>query len=364
MKTFNYRAWMLTLFVAFASMVMAQKIQTVDTEGNPVGYASVINADNGKVIGTTDLEGFLDNVGGARSISITHVAFSPMVVNMGSLPSDGRIVLQDAKFELPEVTVKKKEFVYVQTYYRVFQMFDDTLMYYRAGITDNTYNIRKKTISTQHEHFSKAKYAVLKVVLGGLVGGVLDDYSNLSTKNLCLGNNDGKLTLEKEGANRQRVLYNDTLVGFIVDDNTDHLRRLSIDNKAYRKLYHADNDSEKKAKKREKRDEQHMNEVSTRYMVYQIDDDGKCRPEDFVSKQIRFDYDKYSRVLKKDEHHRLWVEVYSTDRAYVDKKELKEKIRENKVKMDYQNLMEFEKNHGIPPLPENAQKSLQELVSK
>ena len=99
-------------------------------------------------------------------------------------------------------------------------------------------------------------------------------------------------------------------------------------------------------------------------MVYQIDDDGKCRPEDFVSKQIRFDYDKCSRALKKDEHHRLWVEVYSTDRAYVDKKELKEKIRDNKVKMDYQNLMEFEKNHGIPPLPENAQKSLQELVSK
>ncbi|MBQ4294747.1 MAG: hypothetical protein II755_04085 [Prevotella sp.] len=364
MNKIYFRALVLAFALAFASMAMAQRIQTVDTEGNPVGYASVANADNGNVIGATDLKGVLENVGGAKNISISHVAFTPVVVSVASLPPDGTIVLTDAKFELPEVTVKKKEYVYVQTYYRVFLMFDDTLMYYRSGVTDNTYNIRKKTVSSQHEHFSKAKMGLLKFILDGIVGGVIDDYSNLSTNNVCLGNNDGKLTLEKEEANRQRVLFKDTLVGYIVDDHDDHLRRLSIDNETYSRLYHADKDSEKKAKKREKRKEQRKNEVSTRYMVYQIDDDGNCRPEDFVSKQIRTDYDKYSNINKKEEHHTMLVEIFSTDRAYVDKDELKEKKRENKIKMDYNSLMQFEKNHGIPPLPDNALKSLQEIVNK
>ena len=366
MITNNYRflALAFTFTLTFASMAIAQRIQTVDTEGNPVGYASVANADNGNVIGATDLKGFLNIGGGVKNLSISHVAFSPVVVSVQSLPSNGIIVLTDAKFELPEVTVKKKEFVYVQTYYRVFMMFDDTLMYYRSGITDNTYNIRKKTVSSQHEHFSKAKMGLVKFILDGILGGVIDNYSNLSTNNICLSNEDGKLTLKKEEANRQRVLFKDTLVGYIVDDHADHLRRLSIDNETYTRLYHADKDSEKKAKKREKRNEQKKNETSTRYMVYQIDDDGNCRPEDFVSKQIRSDYDKYSNINKKDEHHTMLVEIFSTDRAYVDKEELKEKKRENKIKMDYNSVMQFEKNHGIPPLPDNALKSLQEIVNK
>ena len=71
MNKIYFRALVLAFALAFASMAMAQRIQTVDTEGNPVGYASVANADNGNVIGATDLKGVLENVGGAKNISIS-----------------------------------------------------------------------------------------------------------------------------------------------------------------------------------------------------------------------------------------------------------------------------------------------------
>ena len=360
------RLWMLSSIMFASISVQAQKIQTVDTEGNPVGYASVSDADNGRLIGTTDLKGYLADVGGVRSIAITHVAFNPQVVTVGTLPPDGRITLQDANFELPEVTVKKKEFIYVQTYYRVFLMSDDTLIYYRSGVTDNAYNIRKKTVSSDHDHFSKAQFGILKFTLDNLVGGMINRYSDLSINNVALKSKDSasKLKLVKETPERQRVLYQDSLIGYLVDDKKDHKRRLSIDNNLYKKFYHADNDSERKAKKREKRNEKKKNETSTRYMVYNLDDDGNCGVADFVSKQIHSDYDKYSKINKKDEHRRLWVEVYATDRAYVTKQELKEKKRENKMKMSYEALMQFERQHGIPAMPENTKKSLEELLSK
>jgi hypothetical protein len=366
MNKTTLRIWVLAVMVLTALTSQAQKIQTVDTEGNPVSYASVANADNGKIIGATDLHGILSDVGGARSISITHVAFSPQVVNMSSLPKDGRIILQDGKFDLPEVVVSKKELIYVQTYYRVIYMHDDTLVYFRAGVTDNVYDIKKKSVSSSHEHFSKAVYGILKFTLDKIAGGYMDKNSDLSTSNLCLSGveKNGKLTTESETDGRKTVKYNGEIVGFMVDDTKDHQRRLSIDNNLYRQLYHADNDSEKQAKKREKREESKKNEESTRYMVYDIDDDGHCGVADFVSKQVHTDYDQFSKMYKKDIHTRLWIEVYATDRAYVTKQELKEKKSDNKIKLTYENLLDFESQHGIPPMPENSQKSLAELMKK
>ena len=357
---------LLAILLLTAVGAQAQKIQTVDTEGNPVGYASVANADNGKIIGTTDLQGFLADVGGARSISITHVAFSPQVVTVSSLPQDGRIVLQDGSFELPEVTVSKKEQIYVQTYYRVIYMKDDTLVYYRSGVTDNEYNIRKKSVSASHDHFSKGQYGILKFTLDKLLGGLFNSYSDLSTQNLCLGTSEkrGNFTLKQETDTRKSIKYNDSIVGYMVDDLNDHQRRLSIDNVVYNNLYHADNDSEKKAKKRKEKEENEKNRVSTRYMVYNIDDDGHCGVADFVSKQVHVDYDRYSKIDKKFVHTRIWVEVFATDRAYVTKQELKEKKRDNKVNMTYEDLKEYERQKGVPALPDNVIASIEKLMSK
>ena len=90
--------------VLIATSASAQKLQTVDKDGQPVPYASIIGED-GSIIGTTNLEGILDDVKGAEVVSITHVAYQPKKVKVGQ---GGRVTLEDADFDLPEVTVTKK----------------------------------------------------------------------------------------------------------------------------------------------------------------------------------------------------------------------------------------------------------------
>ena len=72
--------------------IKAQKIQIVDKDGQPVPYASVI-AEDVKYIGTTDLNGILNDVKGAEVVSITHVAYQPKKVKVGQ---GGKVTLEDA----------------------------------------------------------------------------------------------------------------------------------------------------------------------------------------------------------------------------------------------------------------------------
>lgn len=54
--------------------------------------------------------------------------------------------------------------------------------------------------------------------------------------------------------------------------------------------------------------------------------------------------------------------IGTTDRAYVTKDELKQKKKENKTKMTYRNLLDFERSHHIPALPEAFQKRINEVI--
>lgn len=98
-----------------AMSVQAQKIQTVDKDGQPIPYASIFT-EAGDIIGTTGLDGILNDVKGVEVVSITHVAYKSKKVKVGQ---GGRVTLEDADFDLPEITVTKKPLVYVQTYYRM-----------------------------------------------------------------------------------------------------------------------------------------------------------------------------------------------------------------------------------------------------
>ena len=65
---------MAAVAIMTAMSAQAQKLQTVDKDGQPVPYASIISED-GNIIGTTDLDGVLNDVKGAEVVSITHVAY-------------------------------------------------------------------------------------------------------------------------------------------------------------------------------------------------------------------------------------------------------------------------------------------------
>ena len=83
----------------------AQRIRTIDKDGQPVPYVSVLTTD-ARYIGVTDINGVIEDVKGADTISVSHVAYKPKLYKVNG--KSGTITLEDADFGLPEIVVKKK----------------------------------------------------------------------------------------------------------------------------------------------------------------------------------------------------------------------------------------------------------------
>ena len=350
----------------------AQKIQTVDTEGNPVAYAHVFDAE-GKVIGTTDMNGTLEGVTGDQTITVTHVAFKPKKVYVQG-QGGVRITLEDSDYGLDEIVVKPKDYIYVQTYYRLIYMRDDTMYYCRFGVADNVYDVKKKSISSNTTHLSKAEMGALRTVVDGLLGRVFDGMGDLPKRILGANDDDlsdAKLKVKSEGEGRKNICYGNHVVGYVVNDMEDHLCRISMDGEAYRRLAKQEKADAKTAKLQKKgkepkeaKAERKKNAQNNCYRVYQLDDAGHCGLTDFVMSQWHDDFDEYEKSSKKDVHVRIWLESYAIEREYVTKEELKEKKKANKLKLSYPFVQEFEREHNIPALPAKATEGMQKLFNK
>lgn len=352
--------------------VCAQKILTVDTEGNPVAYAHVFGEDE-KIIGTTGMDGTLDGFKGDQTLTITHVAFKTKKVYVKGL-GDVRITLEDSDYGLDEIVVKPKGYIYVQTYYRMIYMRDDTMTYCRFGVVDNVYDVKKKSVSSSCEHLSKAEMGILKTIIDGIGGRIVDAMGAVPNKNVRSGfdNPNSKLKMKSEPDGRKSICYGDQVVGYVVNDMKDHVRRVSVDEALYDNL-RSQEKTDAKAEKLQKKGktpkdktekEMKKNVQENCYRVYQLDDEGQCGVTDFVMSQWHDDYDRFDRVFKKDVHIRIWLESYTTDREYVTKEELKEKKKANKVNLTHQFVQEFERQHNIPALPAKAQEGIKKLFSK
>lgn len=346
-----------------AQQVCAQRIKVVDEKGEAVPYASIIIGD-AQFIGFTNLEGEFPDVKGSEEVTVTHIAYQPKTVKVQSL-TDGLITLEDAEYNLSEVTVKPKPYVYVQTYYRMYFFSEkDGIMYYRTGLTDNTYDVNKKKLTADTKNTSKSKYSALKVVLNALVGSKYNknSYISLSTmeKRLLKRGEASKLKITDIAPGKKQISDFKGVVGMITDDHTLHQRRYTLDAHAiYLHKMEAEGQT-KEVSRTEKIDQKRENKVENDFFVYQIDQNGQYNPEDFVMSQYMTSYDY------KDKDGTLTpciicVQVFSTDRAYVDKEELKAIKAKNKMKMSYQNVKQFEKDHKIPAIAPNVQKKLDEL---
>lgn len=95
--------------------VNAQRIQVVDSNGQGIPLVSVLTED-GIYIGKTDLDGVLSDVKGAKKVGLTHVAYKPKLVTVASLPN-GRVEMVDLNFNISEVVIKPKPYVYVEAPY-------------------------------------------------------------------------------------------------------------------------------------------------------------------------------------------------------------------------------------------------------
>ena len=354
-----------SLLMAVAALMaamnaQAQQLQVVDSEGNPIPYASVMNPQ-AEYIGITNLEGVVLDLKGEKDITITHVAFKTKNVKVDG--KDVVVTLEDADFDMPEITIQPKPFIYVQTYYRMyFYSSEDGMYYYRAGLTDNTYDPAKKTIEGKTSVVTKAKYAILKTIFG-MIGNMLDQYSQIKygkfedrLKNKAKA---AKVQFKKVEPGRQIITdYKDT-IGSVTDDMADHLRRYSYDN--YQLIL--DNleaeSKEKKLRKKLEKSEKKLNREETDYYLYRIDDEGNYGSEDLVMFQNMTAWD--TEEDGKVEHIVIAMQVFTTDRAYVTKEELKERKKANKMKLNYANLRQFERDHNIPALAPAVQQKLNEL---
>ena len=339
----------------------AQQLKVLDSEGTPVPYASVLNP-KGEYIGITDMEGVVADLKGENDIVITHVAFKTKTLKPSG--KNQVVVLEDADYDMPEITVQPKPYIYVQTYYRMFFCSSkDGMYYYRAGLTDNTYDIGQKTVKGSTDATSKAKNAFLKSVLG-MIGTVFDQHSRIKAKSfeerIIEHNKAAKVEFKEVAPGRQIITDFKGTIGSVVDDMADHQRRYSFDShKLFLHRLEAEG-NDKKLKKKNKRGEKRKNEEDSDYYLYSIDENGKYGPEDLVMFQNVSSYD-YASDGDEYDHIVIGMQVFTTDRAYVTKDELKERKKANKMKISYANIRQFERDHNIPALAPAIQEQLNNL---
>ena len=346
-----------------AMIAKAQKIQTVDKDGQSVPYVTVTD-EEGKFIGTTDLDGVLNDVKGAEVVSVTHVAYKSKKVKVGQ---GGRIILEDADFDLPEITITKKPLVYVQTYYRLVYQNDDPEMpiyYYRAGVLNNSYDKKTKKGSTDEDHFSACNIGIFKTALNTVLNAHVKKIANLRKGKVETGMKNAykaiELSFVPDGPGKQRITDKFGTVGSVTDNHEKGERRYSYNSHLLSQHLIQVTGSDKKKAKADKREERKQNRKNLDFTVYHIDENGNYEPEDFVMLQQATSFDDG----ESKGHVNIVMQVFSVDRAYVTKDELKQIKKENKMKMNYQNLLEFERIHKIPALSDQFQKRIKEIVKK
>ena len=358
------RLFVLMLMTMSIQFVCAQRVQVVDNDGDPIAYASVMTHD-AKYIGVTDLDGILADAKGHKTLTISHVAYQTKTVETASL-EDGRVVLDDAGFGLDDIVVMPKPYVYVQTYYRMYYYSDiDGIVYYRVGLTDNTYDRKSKTVSGNTTHTAKAYIGLLKTILG-MFGPIFDKQSQIApTKfedRLLRFGKDIGLKISDEVDGKRYVTDNKDTLGLITNEKELSQRHLAYNSHKLYRHYTEATGKEKQIAKQEKRDERQKNRQDNDFIIYHVDENGEYLPEDFMMKQVFTSYDK--ETDGKTEHVIICNQVFSTDRAYVTKEELKKIKKDNKLKLTYDNIQKFEKQNKIPALPEAVQKKLNEIWQK
>ena len=361
MKQFKH--FFICLMVACAFNGYAQTIRVIDADGDPVPYVAV-TTEQGKLVGTTDINGIFENTTENTVLCLSQVAYKPLTVNLAEVV-DGVVTMEDADYVLPDVVVKPKELLYVQTYYRVTYIDEEGPIYYRAGIIDNTYEFAKEKIDIKEKSISAAQSGLLKFTLNSLAGHLIKNRCKLHKQSVyqLVNSNDGKwakVNVATDSTGRQVISDSVSVLGYIDEENGT--RTVSFNEWLFHK--HLDIANEQKEKKKEKKqaelDAQEQNSEHSYFEVYRIDENGKSTIGDFVMQQS-LDIGVFKRTKKR---YILIIESFATETAYIDKKEFKQTRKENDVDKSYDDLLRYEKNHNIPPLAPHLKAQIDKLFVK
>lgn len=347
-----------------ALMIQAQKLQVVDIDGNPIAYVCVTN-ERGALVGSTDTEGWLDDAKGNVVLNLSHIAFEDMTINVADIV-DGRVVMLEVDFNLPDIEVKPKELAYVQTYYRLIYFDEDGPIYYRGGVIDNTYEFATEKTQSKTRSLSKGENGLIRFLISTLVGRYIDKFGQIPKKStykkLLEAQNEGKLTIADAHQGREIVSDSISALGYIDTDTVNNLQTTSFDVWAYSQHQEDAKEAAKAAAKgKEPKKKERKYEIEESYYeVYRFDNEGRSRIDDFVMRQLQLT----GRHRSSDKQYMLILQTYTTDRDYIDKKDYKALRKENKVDMDIRELKQFEHGHNIPVLAPNVQAIIDKLFAK
>ena len=339
------------MMVAAAIMVaisaQAQKIQVVDDDGNGIPLVSVLT-ENGLFIGTTDMNGVLDNVNGASKVALTHVAFKPQLVSLASV-QNGKITMESVDYGLDEVVVKPKPYLYVEYYFRAFSYIDDSLRVYTAGIIPVAHEIRNKYKGITHSVWTfggAANKALAWNTMDLADRAEQGAKGNASPIEKAIYESERfkdyyKTSVEPDGENRWIVRNPEEVLGHIIHD--DGLSITTLDGGRSQIYANKVNGEEKKAKRREETD------YTYQYTeVFKLNEEGKVQNDGFVMELDHWEYN-----AKKGRRITI-LYLYATEKSYMDEAEFKARRKElNKGHagdMSLDELAKYAQEHNIPAL--------------
>ena len=328
-------------------------ITVVDSEGNAIPLASVLRED-GRIIGTTGLDGRLDNVKDAAKVVVTHVAYKPQSVSLASL-QNGRIVMESLDYGLDEIVVKPKQYIYVETYYRAYVYRNDSLVYFKCCIMPNAYDPKKK----KAEHGSSQQaYAEFAPTMWFAVnwGARVDEWhagrvgtngfpTDASMKEKYM------VTIADDGQAGKVYSNTDGIVGHLVNSNSQAILTLDAG-----KMQMFANKVKGQTKALNRREEKGYKYKFT--LIHNRVEDSEYDLTNFAMKSDHWEYiDKKSQVT-------IVIETYATEHGFMDKDEFKAK--KNEIKEEYKsttldNLETRAASYGIPALPPSMLKAIRLL---
>lgn len=352
------------MMLVSAVLMQAQRLQVIDSDGNPIAYVCVTN-ERGALVGSTDTEGWLEDAKGNAVLNLSHIAFEDMTIRLADVV-DGRVVMKDVDFNLPDIEVKPKELAYVQTYYRLIYFDDEGPIYYRGGVIDNTYEFAKEKTQSKTRSLSRGENGLIRFLISTLVGRYIDKLGQIQKEStyqrLLRYQTEGKLSIAEDVAGRQIVSDTVSVLGYIDTDTIARQRTTSFNMWAYNDHVKATKEAAKAAAKgkqpKEKKDKSMTEDLY--YEVYRIDSEGRSRIDDFVMRQLQVIGQRESN----GNQFMILLQAYTTDRDYVDKKEYKQLRKDNKVDMEIRELKQFEQAHNIPALAPNVQMQIDKLFEK
>ena len=355
----------LVIILGLTVEASAQSITVIDTDGVPVAYATA-TTEQGTLIGVTDVNGLLQDTKGNNVLCFSHDAYKPVTVNVADL-TDGMVTMEETSYSLPDVAVRPKELLYVQTYYRLTYIDEEGPLYYRAGIIDNTYEYANQKIKTKSKSISKAYTGLLKFLINTVAGGKIEDrckIQKMSTYALVTSNKGdwAGLNISTDSTGRKVISDSVSILGYIDEDKQEGTRTTTFNHWLFNR--HLDIAKEKNEKKKEKKEavlaEKQQQKETSYFEVYRMDQDGYSSIGDLVMMQ------QITKGGSRRSGHEfiLILESYVTETAYIDKKEFNQTRKENDVDKSYEDLLRYEKAHNIPPLPSHLRVQIDKLFEE